>query len=137
MSKIISIDYGTKRVGVAISDSSRKIAFALETISNKLIISYLQELLAKEEISTIVVGSPKNLNDKDNDISNEVQSFINTLNQKFSHLNIEKYDERFTSVIAKKIILNSGINKKKRRNKSLVDKVSSTIILQDYLQSLN
>ena len=89
MSKIISIDYGTKRVGVAISDSSRKIAFALETISNKLIISYLQELLAKEEISTIVVGSPKNLNGKDNGISNEVQSFINTLNQKFSHLNIE------------------------------------------------
>ena len=136
MSKIVSIDYGTKRVGVAISDSSRKIAFALDTINNDLIISYLQDLLIKEEISTIVVGSPKNLVNKDNDISKEVKSFINTLNQKFSHVNIEKYDERFTSVIAKRVILSSGINKKKRRNKSLVDKVSSTIILQDYLETL-
>ena len=136
MSKIVSIDYGTKRVGVAISDSSRKIAFALDTINNDLIISYLQDLLIKEEISTIVVGSPKNLVNKDNDISKEVNSFINTLNQKFSHVNIEKFDERFTSVIAKRVILSSGINKKKRRNKSLVDKVSSTIILQDYLETL-
>ena len=136
MSKIVSIDYGTKRVGVAISDSSRKIAFALDTINNELIISYLQDLLTKEKISTIVVGSPKNLVNKDNDISKEVNSFINTLRQKFSHINIEKYDERFTSVIAKKIILSSGINKKKRKNKSLVDKVSSTIILQDYLETL-
>ncbi len=136
MSKIVSIDYGTKRVGVAISDSSRKIAFALDTINNELIISYLQDLLTKEKISTIVVGSPKNLVNKDNDISKEVNSFINTLSQKFLHINIEKYDERFTSVIAKKIILSSGINKKKRKNKSLVDKVSSTIILQDYLETL-
>ncbi len=136
MSKIVSIDYGTKRVGVAISDSSRKIAFALDTINNELIISYLQDLLTKEKILTIVVGSPKNLVNKDNDISKEVNSFINTLRQKFSHINIEKYDERFTSVIAKKIILSSGINKKKRKNKSLVDKVSSTIILQDYLETL-
>ena len=136
MSKIVSIDYGTKRVGVAISDSSRKIAFALDTINNELIISYLQDLLTKEKISTIVVGSPKNLVNKDNDIFKEVNSFINTLRQKFSHINIEKYDERFTSVIAKKIILSSGINKKKRKNKSLVDKVSSTIILQDYLETL-
>tara|TARA_B100000482_G_C12557355_1_gene278662 strand:- start:407 stop:817 length:411 start_codon:yes stop_codon:yes gene_type:complete len=136
VSKIVSIDYGTKRVGVAISDSSRKIAFALDTINNELIISYLQDLLTKEKILTIVVGSPKNLVNKDNDISKEVNSFINTLRQKFSHINIEKYDERFTSVIAKKIILSSGINKKKRKNKSLVDKVSSTIILQDYLETL-
>ena len=136
MSKIVSIDYGTKRVGVAISDSSRKIAFALDTINNELIISYLQDLLTKEKILTIVVGSPKNLVNNDNDISKEVNSFINTLRQKFSHINIEKYDERFTSVIAKKIILSSGINKKKRKNKSLVDKVSSTIILQDYLETL-
>jgi len=136
VSKIVSIDYGTKRVGVAISDSSRKIAFALDTINNELIISYLQDLLTKEKISTIVVGSPKNLVNKDNDISKEVNSFINTLSHKFSHINIEKYDERFTSVIAKKIILSSGINKKKRKNKSLVDKVSSTIILQDYLETL-
>tara|TARA_B100001113_G_scaffold84646_1_gene67371 strand:+ start:2160 stop:2570 length:411 start_codon:yes stop_codon:yes gene_type:complete len=136
VSKIVSIDYGTKRVGVAISDSSRKIAFALDTINNELIIPYLQDLLTKEKISTIVVGSPKNLVNKDNDISKEVNSFINTLSQKFSHINIEKYDERFTSVIAKKIILSSGINKKKRKNKSLVDKVSSTIILQDYLETL-
>ena len=76
MSKIVSIDYGTKRVGIAISDSSRKIAFALDTINNELIISYLQDLLTKEEISTIVVGSPKDLVNKDNNISKEIGKSI-------------------------------------------------------------
>ena len=136
MPKIVALDYGSKRVGVAISDSENKIAFALKTVSTRLILKYIIELISIERASTIVVGFPVNLDGSLNDISNEINIFINKLNQKIPDIIIEKYDERFTSIIAKKTILNSGIGKLKRRNKSLVDKVSATIILQGYLDSL-
>tara|TARA_X000000368_G_scaffold179849_1_gene141970 strand:- start:83 stop:568 length:486 start_codon:yes stop_codon:yes gene_type:complete len=128
--KIVALDYGSKRVGVAISDSENKIAFALKTVSTGLILKDIIELISIERASTIVVGFPVNLDGSLNDISKEINIFINKLNQKIPDITIEKYDERFTSVIAKKTILNSGIGKLKRRNKSLVDKVSATIILQ-------
>jgi putative Holliday junction resolvase len=134
--KIVALDYGSKRVGVAISDPENKIAFALKTVSNGLILKYIIELISIERASTIVIGFPVNLDGSLNDISNEINIFINKLNQKIPEIIIEKYDERFTSVIAKKTILSSGIGKLKRRNKSLVDKVSATIILQGYLDSL-
>ena len=136
MPKIVALDYGSKRVGVAISDPENKIAFALKTVSNGLIIKYIIELISIERALTIVIGFPVNLDGSLNDISNEINIFINKLNQKIPEIIIEKYDERFTSVIAKKTILSSGIGKLKRRNKSLVDKVSATIILQGYLDSL-
>ena len=136
MPKIVPLDYGSKRVGVAISDPENKIAFALKTISTELVLKYIIDLVAAEKTSIIVIGFPVNLDGSLNDISNEINVFINKLNQKIPEIIIEKYDERFTSVIAKKTILNSGIGKQKRQNKSLVDKVSATIILQSYLDSL-
>ena len=136
MPKIVALDYGSKRVGVAISDPKNKIAFALKTISTELILKYIIDLVAAEKISLVVIGFPVNLDGSLNDISYETNVFINKLNQKIPEIIIEKYDERFTSVIAKKTILNSGIGKQKRQNKSLVDKVSATIILQSYLDSL-
>ena len=136
MPKIVALDYGSKRVGVAISDPENKIAFALKTVSTGLILKYTIELISIERASTIVIGFPINLEGSLNDISDEINIFINKLNQNIPDIIIEKYDERFTSVIAKKTILNSGIGKLKRRNKSLVDKVSATIILQGYLDSL-
>jgi len=134
--KIVALDYGSKRVGIAISDPENKIAFALKTISTELVLKYIIDLVAAEKTSIIVIGFPVNLDGSLNDISNEINVFINKLNQKIPEIIIEKYDERFTSVIAKKSILNSGIGKQKRQNKSLVDKVSATIILQGYLDSL-
>jgi len=134
--KIVALDYGSKRVGVAISDPENKIAFALKTISTELVLKYIIDLVASEKISLVVIGFPLNLDGSLNDISHEINVFINKLNQKIPEIIIEKYDERFTSVIAKKTILNSGIGKQKRQNKSLVDKVSATIILQSYLDSL-
>jgi len=134
--KIVALDYGSKRVGVAISDPENKIAFALTTISTELVLKYIIDLVAAEKISIVVIGFPVNLDGSLNDISNEINVFINKLSQKIPEIIIEKYDERFTSVIAKKTILNSGIGKQKRQNKSLVDKVSATIILQSYLDSL-
>lgn len=136
MPKIVALDYGSKRVGVAISDPENKIAFALTTISTELVLKYIIDLVAAEKTSIVVIGFPVNLDGSLNDISNEINVFINKLSQKIPEIIIEKYDERFTSVIAKKTILNSGIGKQKRQNKSLVDKVSATIILQSYLDSL-
>jgi putative Holliday junction resolvase len=134
--KIVALDYGSKRVGVAISDPENKIAFALKTISTELVLKYIIDLVAAEKTSLVVIGFPVNLDGSLNEISHEINVFINKLNQKIPEIIIEKYDERFTSVIAKKTILNSGIGKQKRQNKSLVDKVSATIILQSYLDSL-
>jgi putative Holliday junction resolvase len=134
--KIVALDYGSKRVGVAISDPENKIAFALTTISTELVLKYIIDLVAAEKTSIVVIGFPVNLDGSLNDISHEINVFINKLSQKIPEIIIKKYDERFTSVIAKKTILNSGIGKKKRQNKSLVDKVSATIILQSYLDSL-
>jgi putative Holliday junction resolvase len=134
--KIVALDYGSKRVGVAISDPENKIAFGLKTISTELVLKYIIDLVAAEKTSLVVIGFPVNLDGSLNEISNEINVFINKLNQKIPEIIIEKYDERFTSVIAKKTILNSGIGKQKRQNKSLVDKVSATIILQSYIDSL-
>ncbi len=136
MPKIVALDYGNKRVGVAISDPENKIAFGLITISTESVLKYIIDLVAAEKTSLVVIGFPVNLDGSLNDISHEINVFINKLNQKIPEIIIEKYDERFTSVIAKKTILNSGIGKQKRQNKSLVDKVSATIILQSYLDSL-
>ena len=136
MPKIVALDYGSKRVGVAISDPENKIAFGLKTISTELVLKYIIDLVVAEKTSVVVIGFPVNLDGSLNDISHEINIFINKLSQKSTDITIEKYDERFTSVIAKKTIINSGIGKLKRRNKSLVDKVSATIILQGYLDSL-
>ena len=136
MPKIVALDYGSKRVGVAISDPENKIAFALTTISTELVLKYIIDLVTAEKTSIVVIGFPVNLDGSLNDISHEINVFINKLSQKIPEIIIKKYDERFTSVIAKNTILNSGIGKQKRQNKSLVDKVSATIILQSYLDSL-
>ena len=137
MSKILAIDYGSKRVGVAITDSLRMIASGLSTVSTDEVYSFLDNIISKENISHIVVGLPKNLDNSNTDITYDVNVFINKLNQLYTSIVIDSMDERFTSSMAKKTILNSGVNKKRRGNKALVDQVSATIILQSYLQKLN
>ena len=137
MSKVIAIDYGSKKVGIAISDISQKIAFSLETVSNKNLLSFLEQLFKDEKISLIVVGNPLSLKNTENKISSDIYIFINKLKQKFSSIKIDTIDERYTSVIAKKSIVNSELPYMKRRNKNLVDKISATIILQDYLDNYN
>ena len=137
MSKILAIDYGSKRVGVAITDSLKMIASGLSTVSTNEVYSFLDNIISKENISHIVVGLPKNLDNSNTDITYDVNVFINKLNQLYTSIVIDSIDERFTSSMAKKTILNSGVNKKRRGNKALVDQVSATIILQSYLQKLN
>ena len=133
MAKAVGIDYGTKRVGISISDSSQMIATALCVIENKNIFSFLKELLEKEEVDTIVIGEAKNLDTAETDSSKQIYQFVEKLKNQFPKILIKTIDERFTSKIAFQSIIDSGIKKKKRKNKSLIDKVSATIILQDYL----
>ena len=137
MSKILAIDYGSKRVGVAITDSLKIIASGLATVSTNKIYSFLEEVIDKEMISHIVIGLPKNLDNSNTDSTYEISVFINKLKQLYTDIIIDSIDERFTSSMAKKAILSSGVNKKRRRDKALVDQVSATIILQSYLQMLS
>ncbi len=133
MAKAVGIDYGTKRIGISISDSSQIIATALCAIENKNIFSFLKELIEKEDVDTIVVGEAKNLDTTETDVSKQIYQFVKKLKNQFPKILIKTIDERFTSKIAFQSIIDSGIKKKKRKNKSLIDKVSATIILQDYL----
>ena len=136
MSKIVALDFGTKRIGVAITDDLNIIASGLDTVSNENILSFLKNLTSKNKIDTIVIGKPLQKNNQPPDVKFEILKYINVLKNNFPLIKLERYDERFTSVIAKKVILESGINKVKRRNKSLVDKISATIILQSYLEKI-
>ena len=136
MSKIVALDFGTKRIGVAMTDDLNIIASGLDTVSNENILSFLKDLTLKNKIDTIVIGKPLQKNNQPSDVEAEILKFINILKINFPLIKLDRYDERFTSVIAKKVILDSGINKTKRRNKSLVDKISATIILQSYLEKI-
>ena len=133
MGKILAIDYGKKRIGIAISDSKKSIAFPLKTIENKDIFLYLKEIIQSEKIEAIVLGEPKPLNIKENILFLEVINFRKKIISLFS-LPVHLVDERFSSKIASKIILDANIKKMKRRDKSLLDKVSASLILETYLK---
>ena len=135
MTKVLGIDYGEKRVGVAISDSLQIIASSLTTIETKQFFLFLIELLQKEDIDRFVVGEPKNLDGSATDSTEMTENFVEKLSIKYPNIPIKRIDERFTSKIAKQSILDAGTKKSKRRDKRLVDKVSAAIILQSHLDS--
>ncbi|MCB0649747.1 MAG: Holliday junction resolvase RuvX [Saprospiraceae bacterium] len=134
MARILSIDYGTKRTGLAVSDPLQIIASGLDTVDTKNIFDYLQHYIAAEEVETIVVGDPKYPDGNPSQIAHMVLGFIRKLRKMFPEIEVVPHDERYTSEDAKKIILQSGVNKKKRRDKRLVDKISAVLILQDYME---
>lgn len=135
MGKILALDFGLKRTGVAISDELQMFAFGLETVDSKLLMDFLIEKVPSEKIETIVLGMPKRLNNEDAHVTENVRLLKKALEEKFPVVKIDLMDERFTSKMASAAILASGAKKKKRQEKSLVDKVSATIILQSYLES--
>tara|TARA_B100000029_G_C17118480_1_gene794193 strand:- start:80 stop:496 length:417 start_codon:yes stop_codon:yes gene_type:complete len=135
MSIIIAIDYGEVKSGIAVTDESKVFAFGLATIETKNLIDYLEKYIADKEISEFVIGQPKKMNDEFSDIEESIKNFISKLSLKFSKIPIFRYDERFSSKIAFKTMIDAGISKKNRRNKYIVDKISATIILQGYLKS--
>ena len=133
MSKAVGIDYGVKRTGIAITDSLKIIASGLTTIETKKLLFFISELTQKEDIDFFVIGYPVNLQNKKNDIIKDIDIIIDKLKTKYPSVPIHKIDERYTSKIAKNTLINSGIKKMKRRNKKIIDQISATIILQDYL----
>ena len=135
MGKIMAIDYGTKRVGLAITDSLKIIATPLTTVQSSEILIFLQAYMKQENIETLVVGMPKRLNNTSSPMTIIVEKFIKTLQHMFPDKQIISQDERYTSQIASNSMIISGFKKKDRRNKDNVDKLSATIILQSFLAS--
>lgn len=134
MSKILAIDYGAKRTGFAISDESKIFAFGLSTQDTKNALQYIGQIIPKEKIDTIVIGIPKKLNNEYALLVPQIQSFINKISQQFPDIQIVEIDERFTSKMAFQSMIDSGLKKKDRQNKALIDEISATIILQNYLE---
>lgn len=136
MGKILALDYGAKRTGVAITDESNIIASPLGTIASNELYQYLEQLLAKESISTIVIGDPKDLNNNATDITQAANTISKNIKKRFPQVEIARIDERFTSKMAFQAMLDGGMKKKDRRNKENIDKISAAIILQSYLETI-
>lgn len=135
MAKILAIDYGTKKTGLAITDDSNTFAFGLTTVETKQIFTFLTELLKKENISIFVIGDPKQMNGEVSESEIYILEFIKKASSLFSQIKFIRVDERFTSKLAFDAMITGGLKKKQRQNKMLVDKISATIILQTYLDS--
>ncbi|MDR2684026.1 MAG: Holliday junction resolvase RuvX [Prevotellaceae bacterium] len=135
MPRLVSIDYGKKRTGIAVTDTLQLIANGLTTIETAELLPFFKEYLQKEEVEKIIIGYPKHLNNTPAEIVAEIEDFAKILKQNFSEIEIDFFDERFTSKLAFQTMLASGISQKQRKNKALIDKISATIILQNYLEN--
>lgn len=135
MSRILSIDYGQKRCGVAVTDTLQIIANGLTTVATASLYDFLVDYMKKEPVERVIVGKPKMMNNQDSDNMKNITPFVNRFKKNFPTIPIELYDERFTSVLAHRTMLEGGLKKKDRQNKALVDEISATIILQSYMES--
>ena len=131
--RILAIDYGQKRTGIAVSDPLQLIAGGLTTVETKDLEAYLADYLSREQVERIIVGHPRQMNGEDSENMRRITPFVNRLRKLYPAMPVELFDERFTSVLAHQAMLESGISRKARQNKALVDKISATIILEEYL----
>ncbi|HOH54745.1 MAG TPA: Holliday junction resolvase RuvX [Paludibacteraceae bacterium] len=136
MGRVLAIDYGQKRVGIAVSDLLHISANGLTTLSVNEVFPFLEKYLVQENVEAIVVGFPRQMNGKESESMKYIRPFVTKLSLKFPQIELIYEDERFTSVLAHKTMLEGGLKKKDRQNKALVDKISATIILQSYLESV-
>ncbi len=136
MPRILSIDYGSKRTGLAVTDPLKIIATGLTGLHTKDLESFLTEYFKKEPVELVIIGHPTNWDDSDTHATPLVQAFINRFKKVFPNIPIEKVDERFTSKMAVQSMVQSGMKRKDRQNKNLVDEIAATIMLQEYLNSL-
>ncbi|MEA5403946.1 Holliday junction resolvase RuvX [Arcicella sp. DC2W] len=135
MGRILAIDYGSKRVGLAVTDPLKIIASALDTVHSKDVLEFLKAYIAREEVEAIVVGMPINLDGEDTNNTPQVKGFVKGLKKAFPEMPIHLHDERFTSSMAMSAMIASGYSKKDRREKGNIDKISATIILQSFMES--
>ena len=135
MARILAIDYGKKRTGLAVTDVLQLVPGALDTIDTKQLMTYLKAYVEKEPVERVIIGEPRQPNGQPSENLQRVLQFKAEWKKRFPNIPIEGYDERFTSVLAHRTMLDAGLHKKARQDKALVDRISATIILQDYLSS--
>ena len=135
MGRILAIDYGLKRTGIAVTDPLQIIATALETVETSTLINLLKNYFQKETVDEVVIGMPKKLNNEDSDTASEIRKFIALFKKNFISMTIKEVDERFTSSMAQQAMITGGMKKKDRQVKGNVDQISATLILQSYMQS--
>ena len=135
MPRILAIDYGLKRTGLAVTDPLQIIASGLMTIESQKLIPFLKEYFNKEEVELVIIGEPKNWDESDTHATPLVQAIVKRIKKEFPSMPLQMVDERYTSKMAKQSMLDMGLKKKARRNKALVDEIAATIMLQEYLQS--
>ncbi|MEX0997676.1 MAG: Holliday junction resolvase RuvX [Flavobacteriaceae bacterium] len=133
MARILAIDFGTKRTGIAVTDELQLIASGLTTVETKNLLTFLKDYVTKEKVELFLVGEPKRMDDTPSDVEVHIAAFIKKLNVAIPEIPVKRVDERFTSKMAFQTMIDSGLKKKQRRNKALIDEISATIILQEYL----
>ena len=134
MARILSIDYGKKRTGIAVTDPLQIIANGLATVSTSELLSYLKDYLSREQVERIIIGRPLQTNGQPSENLQRVEQFVNRWKKEMPDVPMEYVDERFTSVLAHQAMIDGGLRKKARQDKALVDKISATIMLEDYLR---
>ena len=135
MGRILAIDYGRKRTGLAVTDMLRITANPLLTIETNTLLNWLSEYFAQEQVDEVVIGHPTQMNGAESESMNYIRPFVGNFKKQFPDMPITMYDERFTSVLAHQAMLAGGMKKKDRQNKAVVDKIAACIILEDYLES--
>ena len=135
MARILALDYGTKRTGIAVTDELQIIASGLTTVATKELLPFLKKYIIDEDVELFVVGEPKQMNYEASESEDDIQKFLQRLIKEIPHIPIKRVDERFTSKMAFQTMIDSGLKKKQRQDKALVDEISATIILQSYLSN--
>ncbi|KVV16097.1 Holliday junction resolvase RuvX [Flavobacterium sp. TAB 87] len=135
MPRVLAIDYGQKRTGIAVTDEMQIIASGLTTIPTHALIDFLKDYFSKEKVEVVVIGEPKQMNGQPSESANIIKGFVTHFSNIFPDMKVVRMDERFTSKMAFQTMIDSGLSKKQRQNKALIDEISSTIMLQDYLAS--
>lgn len=133
MPRILAIDYGQKRTGIAVTDEMQLIASGLTTIPSETAIAFLKEYFSKEKVERVLIGEPKQMNGEPSESTATIEKFVVLFTDAFPEMKMERVDERFTSKMAFQTMIDSGLKKKQRQNKALIDEISATIMLQDYL----
>ena len=133
MPRILAIDYGIKRTGIAVTDELQIIASGLTTIPSETAIVFLTNYFSKENVSKVLIGEPKQMNGQPSESTAIIEKFVAQFKNAFPEMKVERVDERFTSKMAMQTMIDSGLKKKQRQNKALVDEIAATIMLQDYL----
>ncbi len=133
MPRILAIDYGIKRTGIAVTDELQIIASGLTTIPTETAIAFLKDYFLKENVAKVIIGEPKQMNGQPSESAEIIEKFVTKFKSEFPEMNLERVDERFTSKMAFQTMIDSGLKKKQRQNKALIDEIAATIMLQDYL----